>query len=323
MYSMSNINAGVYTTSVSVSLPTGNRDVLHLHRRAGSSAAHVPQSSGVTSIRRPRRGRDQVDDDVHTADGSSQTTHATGPVVTAGDSSESSPGDMPSPIEEGEEGGGEDEEEGGGEEDEEEGSAFLSVEAVALDGPVQEVPDLDLAEDGAVPPSPAASIGPDRFHVNRPPVQTASPPVSSDPCVTRVLPAHRQEVCGLKWSPDYRSLASGGNDNKLYIWDMVAATEEPLWCFSDHKAAVKAISWSPHQSGLLASGGGTADRHIRFWNTMSGTPLHSIDTGSQVWEDLSGEDQVVTRMGCVSYEVNSSTPTSISPAVLSPIRTCI
>lgn len=32
-------------------------------------------------------------------------------------------------------------------------------------------------------------------------------------------------------------------------------------------AAVKAIDWSPHQAGLLASGGGTADRTIRFWNT--------------------------------------------------------
>eukprot|EP00343_Euplotes_focardii_P001483 CAMPEP_0205802156 /NCGR_PEP_ID=MMETSP0205-20121125/4384_1 /ASSEMBLY_ACC=CAM_ASM_000278 /TAXON_ID=36767 /ORGANISM="Euplotes focardii, Strain TN1" /LENGTH=315 /DNA_ID=CAMNT_0053068101 /DNA_START=121 /DNA_END=1065 /DNA_ORIENTATION=- len=29
---------------------------------------------------------------------------------------------------------------------------------------------------------------------------------------------HKQEVCGLKWSPDDQQLASGGNDNKLYIW---------------------------------------------------------------------------------------------------------
>lgn len=48
------------------------------------------------------------------------------------------------------------------------------------------------------------------------------------------------------------------------------------------QAAVKAIAWSPHQHGLLASGGGTADRCIRFWNTASGASLASIDTGSQV-----------------------------------------
>ena len=52
--------------------------------------------------------------------------------------------------------------------------------------------------------------------------------------------------------------------------------------YSDHLAAVKAIAWSPHQHGLLASGGGTADRCIRFWNTLTGQPLQCTDTGSQV-----------------------------------------
>lgn len=52
--------------------------------------------------------------------------------------------------------------------------------------------------------------------------------------------------------------------------------------YSDHLAAVKAIAWSPHQHGLLVSGGGTADRCLRFWNTLTGQPLQSTDTGSQV-----------------------------------------
>lgn len=43
-----------------------------------------------------------------------------------------------------------------------------------------------------------------------------------------------------------------------------------------------AIAWSPHHHGLLASGGGTADRCIRFWNTLTGQPMQSVDTGSQV-----------------------------------------
>jgi cell division cycle 20-like protein 1, cofactor of APC complex len=30
---------------------------------------------------------------------------------------------------------------------------------------------------------------------------------------------HRQEVCGLKWSPDDAQLASGGNDNRLIVWN--------------------------------------------------------------------------------------------------------
>lgn len=77
---------------------------------------------------------------------------------------------------------------------------------------------------------------------------------------------HKQEVCGLKWSYDEQQLASGGNDNKLNVWS-VHNNSEPSGKFGSHLAAVKAISWSPHQHGLLASGGGTADRCIRFWNT--------------------------------------------------------
>ncbi|CAF1268599.1 unnamed protein product [Rotaria sp. Silwood1] len=96
----------------------------------------------------------------------------------------------------------------------------------------------------------------------------------------RKLAGHRQEVCGLKWSPDRQLLASGGNDNRLLVWNQ--SCSNPIQVYTDHTAAVKAIAWSPHQQGLLASGGGTADRHIRFWNTLTAQNLQSIDTGSQV-----------------------------------------
>jgi cell division cycle 20-like protein 1 (cofactor of APC complex) len=75
-------------------------------------------------------------------------------------------------------------------------------------------------------------------------------------------------------------LASGGNDNKLMIWSLNST--QPLMRSSLHQAAVKAIAWSPHQHNLLASGGGTADRCIRFWNTSTFTQTNFIDTGSQV-----------------------------------------
>ena len=96
----------------------------------------------------------------------------------------------------------------------------------------------------------------------------------------RKLAGHRQEVCGLKWSPDRQLLASGGNDNRLLVWNQSCIN--PIQIYTDHTAAVKAIAWSPHQQGLLASGGGTADRYIRFWNTLTAQSLQCIDTGSQV-----------------------------------------
>ncbi|KAM3966872.1 fizzy and cell division cycle 20 related [Aphomia sociella] len=116
---------------------------------------------------------------------------------------------------------------------------------------------------------------------------TRCPPQQSG----RVLQGHRQEVCGLKWSPDGQSLASGGNDNKLFVWSMHSLS--PVQTYGAHVAAVKAIAWSPHQHGLLASGGGTADRCIRFWNTLTSQPMQCVDTGSQVcnlaWSKHSSE----------------------------------
>ncbi|XP_022737476.1 protein FIZZY-RELATED 2-like isoform X1 [Durio zibethinus] len=94
------------------------------------------------------------------------------------------------------------------------------------------------------------------------------------------LSGHKSEVCGLKWSYDNRELASGGNDNKLFVWNQHST--QPFLKYCEHTAAVKAIAWSPHLYGLLASGGGTADQCIRFWNTTTNTHLSCMHTGSQV-----------------------------------------
>ena len=69
-------------------------------------------------------------------------------------------------------------------------------------------------------------------------------------------------------------------DVQLLVWNQ--HSQQPILKLTEHTAAVKAIAWSPHQSGLLASGGGTADRCIRFWNTTNGHQLNYVDTGSQV-----------------------------------------
>ncbi|CAM9822258.1 unnamed protein product, partial [Ascophyllum nodosum] len=61
-----------------------------------------------------------------------------------------------------------------------------------------------------------------------------------------------------------------------------SAPYRPRRTLVEHQAAVKALAWCPFQRHLLASGGGTADRSIKFWNTANGSMLNSIDTGSQV-----------------------------------------
>jgi cell division cycle protein 20 (cofactor of APC complex) len=98
--------------------------------------------------------------------------------------------------------------------------------------------------------------------------------------VVSTFEGHCNEVCGLRWSPDGTQLASGSNDNLLNIWSL--SYTRPVFTLAQHTAAVKAISWCPWQRNLLASGGGTADKTIKFWNTSTGACLHSLDTKSQV-----------------------------------------
>jgi cell division cycle protein 20 (cofactor of APC complex) len=95
------------------------------------------------------------------------------------------------------------------------------------------------------------------------------------------LQAHDEEICGMAWSSDGSQLASGGNDNMCCIWDK-ASTVQPRYTFRQHNAAVKALAWCPFQKDLLATGGGTADRHIRFFNCSTGALVSAIDTKSQV-----------------------------------------
>jgi len=105
---------------------------------------------------------------------------------------------------------------------------------------------------------------------------------------------HEMEVCGLAWNPEGTILASGGNDNNLCLWDASTilggqgqntsrpGIYSPRATLTDHRAAVKAVAWCPWERNLLATGGGTADRCIKFWNAGNGALLNSIDTGSQI-----------------------------------------
>jgi cell division cycle 20-like protein 1 (cofactor of APC complex) len=94
------------------------------------------------------------------------------------------------------------------------------------------------------------------------------------------LEGHKQEICGLSFNSYDWNLASGGNDNKVLVWDVAKSSE--VLRMSEHTAAVKALSWSTHQNGLLASGGGSTDKTIKLWNTKNNTIVKSVDTGSQV-----------------------------------------
>ena len=112
---------------------------------------------------------------------------------------------------------------------------------------------------------------------------------------------HTGEVCGLSYKSDGLQLASGGNDNTVMIWD--TRTSLPQFSKKTHSAAVKALSWCPYSPNILASGGGQTDKHIHFWNSITGARVGSINTGSQVSSLHWGQSHTSTNGGMMNKEI--------------------
>lgn len=94
------------------------------------------------------------------------------------------------------------------------------------------------------------------------------------------LKNHIGEVCSIEFSKNGLQFASGSNDNTVCIWDNRSSL--PQFTKNNHTAAVKAISWHPEITSLLATGGGSSDKFIHFWNTTTGSRINSINTNSQI-----------------------------------------
>ncbi|KAL0236805.1 hypothetical protein PCE1_000202 [Barthelona sp. PCE] len=114
---------------------------------------------------------------------------------------------------------------------------------------------------------------------------------------------HEQEICSLSYNSDGTQLASGGNDNFIKVWDV--RDNDSLYTFNDHFASVKALTYSPKQTNILASGAGAADRTIKVWDTKSGALINSVQTESQVCSVLwsTNSKEIVTTHGHSSNSV--------------------
>lgn len=88
------------------------------------------------------------------------------------------------------------------------------------------------------------------------------------------------DACGVKYSFEGELLAIGTNDNQVIVVDP-RNNCQPLHSWS-HDAAVKALAWSPFQTGVLAAGGGSECRRIDVCNVRVKERVVSCDAGSQV-----------------------------------------
>ncbi|EJD05445.1 WD40 repeat-like protein, partial [Fomitiporia mediterranea MF3/22] len=108
----------------------------------------------------------------------------------------------------------------------------------------------------------------------------------------RVIRSHRSRICGVEWNSDGRFLATGGGDGVVACWDARMDRPNPIatlnniscrWRVRRHLSTVKAFAWCPWAPDMLASGGGTKDGTIRFWDVVRGCARSTvIPTHSQV-----------------------------------------
>ena len=81
------------------------------------------------------------------------------------------------------------------------------------------------------------------------------------------LPGHTSWIYSLAFSPDGRTLASGGWDEWIRLWDLETGTQRAV--LEGHKSEVYCLAFSP-DGKTLASGSANNTSVVKLWNVATG-----------------------------------------------------
>jgi WD40 repeat protein len=84
---------------------------------------------------------------------------------------------------------------------------------------------------------------------------------------------HLGGVDSVAFSPDGKTIASGGRDYKILLWDV--ASGATVRVLTGHADQVTSLAWSPDGTLLVSS---SPDGTIRFWNPQTGAWLRTLDS---------------------------------------------
>jgi WD40 repeat protein len=117
---------------------------------------------------------------------------------------------------------------------------------------------------------------------------------------------HGQWVGGLAFSPDGRSLVSGGEDGKIKVWEV--ATGRLVTTLQPRRERWRAIAFSPDGATLAAAG---VDHGLVIWDTATWTIRHQVSeqnrTGAEALAFAPDGRQVVVSLGFAARMIDVAT----------------
>jgi WD40 repeat protein len=136
----------------------------------------------------------------------------------------------------------------------------------------------------------------------------------------QTLQGHSQDIWSVAWSPDGQLLASASGDHTIKLWDCL--TGKCLKTLTGYEDRVLSVAWCPikpsdlreiHHAALspeaaLATyewvlAGGSADHHVKLWDTRIGKQLHEFSTHSSVWSVAWSTDGATLASGSADAQI--------------------
>ncbi len=92
-----------------------------------------------------------------------------------------------------------------------------------------------------------------------------------------VQTGHSSSINCIAFSPGDDLIASGGNDNKIILWDFISSKQADV--LFGHNAAITSLCFHPKEKLLLSS---SADSTVKIWETETGNCIQTIRFKFQV-----------------------------------------
>jgi WD40 repeat protein len=107
---------------------------------------------------------------------------------------------------------------------------------------------------------------------------------------------HTHTVACVEWSPNGATIASGGFDKTVRLWDAVKRL--PIHVLRGHTLWVVCIAWSPDGATIVS---GSADKTVRLWNAVSGLPGTVLRSHRECVKKVAWSPDAANIMSCSLY----------------------